>query len=361
MVLNMEEIVKTPQFRSYWVQQNITEMKQYRAAVSDLYRDANGMREERVLLPEPGLAQNAAADVDLGQMAMLVPDGTVVYRAVARPTEDVALTALQEKVLEHGVGDYEDTSAAPVAELSAPQAGDASDFETHIDEMAVVTPAKQESLSPLKTVLHEASLEGLMTVDRNGAATNGVWTPFASAVVLWSARDWDTRAIEDAIQQTAGKRLTAGELGVAWKQKTAGGMTYSAMSDAYGLQMAVSGRFCVVADDGALLLDVMQRLQRAKMVQPRTAQQVLMLAGFDHSAARDAFAQWTAVVDGIRPAKSSVGKAPVPISVDGEAPPFWGKDMKSLSDAFAGLRTEQFVARHDGNVVRQTVTYAWQH
>ncbi len=38
MILNLEKIVPSPYFRSYWVQQNISEMKSYSAAVSDLFR-----------------------------------------------------------------------------------------------------------------------------------------------------------------------------------------------------------------------------------------------------------------------------------------------------------------------------------
>ena len=52
MVLNLDRIVPMPEFRTYWVQQNITEMKQYRSAVSDLYLDPPAFREERALLPE---------------------------------------------------------------------------------------------------------------------------------------------------------------------------------------------------------------------------------------------------------------------------------------------------------------------
>jgi hypothetical protein len=35
MVLNLDKIVPSPYFRSYWIQQNVTEMKQYSAAISD--------------------------------------------------------------------------------------------------------------------------------------------------------------------------------------------------------------------------------------------------------------------------------------------------------------------------------------
>src|SRR5260221_14495852 len=50
MVLNLEKIVPSPYFRSYWVQQNITDMKQYGAAISDLRRSDKEYHEERTLL-----------------------------------------------------------------------------------------------------------------------------------------------------------------------------------------------------------------------------------------------------------------------------------------------------------------------
>ena len=63
MVLNLDKIVRTPYFRSYWVQTNITEMKQYTSAVSDLYRSGSSYREERVLLRRA--AQTAAKQGDI--------------------------------------------------------------------------------------------------------------------------------------------------------------------------------------------------------------------------------------------------------------------------------------------------------
>jgi len=50
MVLNLDRLVPLPVFRTYWVQRNITQMKQYRSAVSDLYLEGNTFRDERTLL-----------------------------------------------------------------------------------------------------------------------------------------------------------------------------------------------------------------------------------------------------------------------------------------------------------------------
>ena len=60
MVLNLEKIVPSPYFRSYWVQQNISDMKSYSASVSDLFRSGNEYREERVLLKKLGDAAATA-------------------------------------------------------------------------------------------------------------------------------------------------------------------------------------------------------------------------------------------------------------------------------------------------------------
>src|SRR5689334_2706725 len=39
MVMNMEKIAVAPHFRTYWIQNNITEMQSYGSAISDLYRE----------------------------------------------------------------------------------------------------------------------------------------------------------------------------------------------------------------------------------------------------------------------------------------------------------------------------------
>jgi hypothetical protein len=361
MVLNMEKVVKTPQFRTYWIQQNVTEMKQYKAVVADLYRDGDGMREERVLLPETEGA--VTADVDLGQMAALAPERTVIFRVTARPTAADASEEIQTKVLDRGIGSYEDTTVAPVADLDAPQAGSVADLETRIDEPVVVTAEKPGSVSPLDRLLQGAALEGMMTVDRNSAdgKAQGLWTPFASAVVLTGAQDWDVHAMQDAVQQRVQTKLTVGSLGTAWEKRTAHGAIYFATNDAHGLQLYVSGRICIVADDEALLVEMIQKQAEAKSAK---AQPAITLAGFDHEAARPGFAQWTEVVDGLSSKDAAIEGLPsIGTTTDqdaGTAPVFFGRDVKGLSDVFAAMKQERFSARHDGALVRQTVTYAWQ-
>jgi hypothetical protein len=40
---------------------------------------------------------------------------------------------------------------------------------------------------------------------------------------------------------------------------------------------------------------------------------------------------------------------------------FFSGDLAGLSRTFAAMQNERVVERRDGPVVRQTVTYVWQH
>ena len=75
MLLDLQRLTKTPQFRTYWVQRNVTTTRQYRAAVVDLYREPGQFREERVLLPMQSGANSTegTAQTDLGSLEELVP------------------------------------------------------------------------------------------------------------------------------------------------------------------------------------------------------------------------------------------------------------------------------------------------
>src|SRR5258708_6441686 len=73
MVLNLDKIVPSPYFRSYWVQQNVTDMKQYAAAISDLFRDNQEYREERVLLKR-AVGGTASSTEEPGDIPASVPD-----------------------------------------------------------------------------------------------------------------------------------------------------------------------------------------------------------------------------------------------------------------------------------------------
>src|SRR6266700_3811690 len=62
MALDLEKLVPNGYFRTYWVQRNITDLSQYSAAVSDLFRTSHEYREERVLIRKKETENRASAD-----------------------------------------------------------------------------------------------------------------------------------------------------------------------------------------------------------------------------------------------------------------------------------------------------------
>ena len=83
-----------------------------------------------------------------------------------------------------------------------------------------------------------------------------------------------------------------------------------------------------------------------------------LLAGFDHTGQRAPFARLTSLIDGTnqRASKPKTDAADVT-----STPTYFSGNLRSLSDAFASLASERFAERRDGPILRQTVTYQWQH
>src|SRR4029077_4786069 len=99
LVLNLERLIRSPHFRSYWIQQNISEMRQYSAGIADTSRVSGDIRENRVLLraSEETPAWNEAA---VAQIVKLAPENAGFYRAWASPSLEQVFTLIREKILE---------------------------------------------------------------------------------------------------------------------------------------------------------------------------------------------------------------------------------------------------------------------
>jgi hypothetical protein len=357
MTLNLEKIVRTPYFRSYWIQQNVTEMKQYRSAVADLYMDSDNFREERVLLPKTP-QEKATALGDLSALTSLLPEHAGVYRAVAAPSVDDAARIVDEKLLARGMGSVEDTKVSPVANISVQGAGSTSDLETRIDAAPLAHPAAASQPSDSRQVLGSAGLTGMMTVSRTSDPVDGIWVPFQSAVVLSAGKDWDVAALQSALREALSARLTASSLGLAWKPVKTKGGSYFELSETRPLEMAVRGKICILSDNPGLMVEMLGHLSQAGRERGKKsaskADTTALIAGFDLPQERPGFARWSALVD-----RTNSG-APAPDSPSGE-PGFFSQNMLGLTNVFAPLESERVVESRDAAVTRQTVVYAWKH
>jgi hypothetical protein len=359
MVLDLEKLVPSPYFRTYWVQQNITDLKQYSGAVSDLFRSGREYREERVLLPKKVEAATSSppsarelkelvprvpggGDTVTSDLVRLVPDDAGVYAARAYPSGDACFQLLETKLLAPHLGPAPLSKLAPLVQLSNGETGSGSDLETRIDQ-SPVRQAAPERVSALKQLLDKTPLMASLEVQSTSRDKAGVFVRMHSAIVLASGGDWDETAVRSALVDFIQPGITASQLGIAWHPKAG----YQQLDGLWPLRIAVRDKYLLVTDDGALMETLLGNLSRRTDARP-----AILVAGFRHARERENFAKFFGLVDG--PSQSARESPGVP-----RQPQFFSDNIGSLSTTLSGVSAVKIVVRNDGNKELQTVTYEW--
>jgi len=344
MVLDLQSLVPNGYFRTYWVQQNITNLSLYSAAVSDLFRSRKQYREERVLIRKKdeehaASAESLAAAADLSR---LVPDDAGVYASTAAPNADSCFALLETKLLAPHLGPAPASQFAPQVQLTSGEQGASSDLETRIDQAPVEGPVAHSG-SALKDLLDKTSLLASLQLQSSQRDSAGVFVRIHTAVVLAAASEWNEGAVQSAIAEFVRPSMTASQLGVAWSQKAG----YQQLDGLWPLTTAIHGKYLVVSDDPNLMQSVLGNFNRKSDRKP-----LAFYAGFNHNHERDNFVRFASLVD-----RPSVG---MPNGEGSEREPqFFSGNMASLSGTLAGVSGERIEIRADGGQMRQTVTYEW--
>ena len=343
MILNLDKIVPSPYFRSYWVQQNVTDMKQYAAAISDLFRANQEYREERVLLKRATNAASASDENNVADLVRLVPDDAGVYEARDCSSVESCFEPLETKLLRQHLGPAPAVQIAPQAQLTSGETGSSFDMETRIDQPPLQSASGSEGSSALKETLQKNSVRAVLQVQSTEQAADGVFVKIHSAVALMGSSDWNETAVRTALTNFIRPDLTTGDLGMGWRQANG----YYELDGLRPLQAAVRGKYLIVSDDAKLVNGMLANVNRKIEVKPAT-----LVAGFNHQRERESFSRFAAAVD--RPdMRLSGGQG------SERTPQFFSENMASLSSTFSALSSEKIVVRSDGDKVLQTVTYKW--
>lgn len=349
MVLDLSRIVPSPYFRSYWIQQNVTEMGKYRAAVSDLYRSGKEYREERVLLPKSA-DNSSAVQADLGQLTALIPPQIGFYRAVAAPSIEEMIATLDGRLLSRKTAGYKDLHLAPAAADSATTLGGENDLETRIDAPPVVALPSGAEFAALRKLLQDQQPQSMLLMDSSDAKRGDIFVAYHSAIVLASQKAWNAQTVELALQQALSVRLSTGDLGLGWRQQS-GAAGYSELDGMQPLQVAVSGRYCILANDTATLNAVLQRIPGSNGNKP-AGQSLVLISGFNHLQERANFTRATSLID--------FGSAGGQGDNTENSPHFFSKNIKSVSDTFSAIQSEQISMYWMNSTLHQTVRYTWK-
>lgn len=346
MVLNLEKIVPSPYFRSYWVQRNIADMKEYSSSVSDLFRSDKDYREERVLVkkeaPAGGPSENDGA-AGVAELARLVPVQAGIYELKANPSPADCFALLETKLLAPHLGPPATEKLAPQVALTNGETGSGSDLETRIDQAAAEQAGLSEGGVPLKDLFQKNRVRALLQVQATERDKEGVFVRFHSAFGLLGESDWNEAALRASLVDFAKPSLTAGGLGLQWHGRPGA----QELNGLWDLIIAVRGKYLFVSDHTDLL-DAML----VGMNQPVAFKPALFVGGFDHAHERENFARLTGSLDRF----GNEAGAPPGMT---HTPEFFSENLQSLSSTLAEVASEKIVVRDAGDKVLETVTYEW--
>jgi hypothetical protein len=340
MVMNMEKIAVTPHFRTYWIQNNITEMQGYQSAISDLYREGLVYREERVILPkkQPDEAVLLQSTDTVTNLMSAVPKDYGFYQ-VGPTNAKMSLAVLEQKILAPRLGGARPEQSAPNVQLTGGQTGSSTDLETRIDVEPESRATTTNTAEGLQIQMEKANPQALLLVQLTRKSSDGVLMNIPAVTAIAAATDWDIVSIQKAVQDRVAPGLTAARLGLRWQEvKDAGG--YYELDGLMPVQITARGKVLYVANDADLLRSVLKA--KAQMVSSPAS----YAAGFNHSRERQNFYKFSSLVD-----QQSVAQE--------AEPPFFSRNMASFSRAFAKLDSEEIITRETKDKIHQTVTYRW--
>ena len=341
MVMHIEKIAITPHFRTYWLQQNITEMQGYASAVSDLYREGSVYREERVILPRKQIDDEAAITERAQAVTSLlrsIPNDYGFYEAGTTDPK-LSLAAVAGKILTPRASGSTTEKIAPQVQLGGGETGAASDLESRIDVEPTSRTGNENALAQLQKEFERAQPQAMLVIQGTRKNSDNVLLNIPSAVVITAATNWDLNGVQKSIQDAVAPGVTASRLGLQWRDvKDAGG--YSEFDGLMPVAIAARGKLLFIANDAGMLASILQS-NNAPAGQP-----VSYAARFSHSRERQNFYRLTTLADQNTGASQN-------------EPQFFSRNIASFSRSFAKIDSEEVVTRQSKDRIQQTVTYRW--
>jgi hypothetical protein len=347
LAMNLDALVASEYFRSYWVQRNASAVRRYWAEVADVKRTVGNITESRVFLRKPDAAEPAPADAGgaaISSLLALVPPEAGLYRAwrAGEPSETAAL--IVHKLIAPPAQRWRDWREAPMAVSPDSRAGSEGDLETRIDEQPLPPDAGTAgSVAAVRGLVEKSGGRALLLV-QSSAPAGGAFVRLPSVVVLDGAGDWDIDSVRSSVAAAAGKLWTTSQLGAVWVRGTSGRQTIERLDGLGTLAFAVRGRLLFLGNDLRLLTAVLEQAGTS----PANAA-LTYAAGFRHSRERENYQRVMAALD--FPASAASGNG---------APAFFTGNIASLSRVLSTVAEVRVTEEQKGMATLQTVRYQMQ-
>jgi hypothetical protein len=340
LVMNLDALVASNYFRSYWVQRNASTVRRFWAGVADVKRIGGNITETRVFLRRPDTAEPApssAGAAAVSSLLALVPPDAGLYRAsrAGEPSETAAL--IVQKLIAPQPERRRDWRDAPPAVSPDSRAGSESDLETRIDEQPLPHDAGASgSLAAMRAMVEKTGGHALLLL-QSSAPAGGVFVRMPSVIVLDGAGDWDRDSVRGSLATAAGKLWTTSQLGAGWVSGTAGQHPVERLDGLGTLAFAVRGRLLFLSNDLRLLTAVLDQTGTSPANGALT-----YAAGFRHAREQENYQRVMAALD---------------FPTSATAPAFFSENIASLSRVLSSVAEVRVTEEQRGTTTFQTVLY----
>ena len=338
LVYNLKRLIATPHFRSYWIQRNSGDLREFSSGLADLEQSSGEFREHRVMIR--GTPGTAVTDESAeGRALALVPDDAGFYRVWSKPGAALVERAMAEKI-------FVNTALAGVAANNAPavatqaEAGNEEDLETRIDEAPLADDRDATTFRALRALLDKTSIGAMLEVSSTGVDATQVFTGSKSAIALLAGSAWDANAVRQALGSAA-VSIWSNRTGAEWR---AGANGIQELEGLGRISIAIDGRWLVVANAPDMAAEMFARRNRP------ASEGGIYAAGWRHARELPDFERMFRLIDF---PQIPAGAAPE----QERQPMFFSENLASLGRTLGRVQSASIVVHDAGTMLRENLVY----
>ena len=342
LVHNLQALARTSYFRSYWIQENVSDLRAYRSGVADVFRSPERIREQRVLLKVPGDETRAAAQAALGPLLARVPENAGLYEVYGGGSSEKAVALLRDKLLDPGPlgGAYGPYAYAPPAPGGAVEVGNEAALETRIDQAPPERSAEAFDPAPLSALFDEAGVKASLLLQSQRPGPDGALPANDACIFLELASPAALEPFVQAVSASSAGLWTVSGIGANWEQD---GQIF-ALEGLNPLFAWVGGSQAALANSAQLL-----RAAIANRPAPPSPPEAVFAAGFRHARESGLYEGTMARIDYLQYGAPNQG--------ENREPNLFSENVASLSRALERVVEVRLERRDMGERVDETVVY----
>ncbi|MDA1312975.1 MAG: hypothetical protein O2968_06545 [Acidobacteria bacterium] len=347
MLMNLERLVRTPHFRSYWIQQNVSEVGKYRTGVADLFRSGTEFKEERTFLPAVQAVAGQQSQANAQAAANLLrfaPNGAGFHAVRPLTSTAEAVNFVADKLLTPRISGMQRVQNAPQVYVGDGRTGDEGALETRIDQPPAVYSSGGLAQEAVVEAFESNPPLAALQVESSRKSGGDVFVGTDTALVLVAASDWDAAALRPAFQSAVRGLWTTSSLGAQWTQQSIGGETFHQFGGLTPLVIAVRGPHLFLANSAELLISVLARATSAAGESP-----VLYAAQFRRAAEQANYETLMRHLDYLQFGQYRFQQ--------NREPDFFSENVASLGRTLERVESMSIRVARNGESVNQTVIY----